>query len=103
LVNALKFTPVAGSVTLSAGRTAHNGLIITVRDTGIGIRADNIARVLEPFVQLDETAARGAGLGLPIAVQLVEAHKGTLRIESEVGAGTSVIISLPADSARLKL
>jgi signal transduction histidine kinase len=112
LANALKFTPAGGRITLTAEMTTRDEMILTVRDTGIGIPAEDIPRVLEPFVQLDGSvngsangslngSVHGAGLGLPIALQLVEAHGGTMRIESVFGAGTSVIISLPPGSARL--
>ena len=101
--NALKFTPTHGGITISAALTDGNGLQITVADTGVGIPADDIKRVLEPFVQLDNDVherAHGAGLGLPIAQQLVEAHGGWLRIESVPGQGTSATIALPAGSGR---
>jgi signal transduction histidine kinase len=101
LGNALKFTPAGGCVTIGAARGENNGFELTIRDTGIGISEADIPRVLEPFVQLDDSTAQGAGLGLPIASQLVEAHGGTFRIESKRGEGTVVIISLPANTARL--
>jgi len=115
LGNALKFTPAGGRITLTAEMTARDEMILAVRDNGIGIPADDIPRVLEPFVQLDGSingavngavngslngSVHGAGLGLPIALQLVEAHGGTMRIESVFGAGTAVIITLPPGSAR---
>jgi signal transduction histidine kinase len=78
---------------------------VTVRDTGMGMRPDDIPRALEPFQQLDGGLARsfpGTGLGLPIAKGLVEAHGGTLRIESVLGEGTAVTIQLPASAARLR-
>ena len=104
LANALKFTPPGGRITLTADMTGRDEIILVVRDNGVGIPAEDIPRVLEPFVQLNgpiNGSVHGAGLGLPIALQLVEAHGGTMRIESVFGAGTAVIISLPPGSARL--
>jgi signal transduction histidine kinase len=99
--NALKFTPSGGRITLFAELTDGEALQIVVADTGVGIAAEDISRVLQPFVQLDNDvheSAHGAGLGLPIVKQLVEAHGGWLGIQSAVGQGTSVTITLPADS-----
>jgi len=104
LGNALKFTPSGGRVVISALVTDPGEVQISIQDTGTGIQPEDIARVLEPFVQL-ETPSRhnmqGAGLGLPIAKQLVEAHDGRLSIESVFGQGTTVTVTLPASSARL--
>ncbi|HEY1856115.1 sensor histidine kinase [Acidocella sp.] len=102
--NALKFTPTDGQITLFVELTDGNALQITVADTGVGIPADDIKRILEPFVQLENDvhqSAHGAGLGLPIVKQLVEAHGGNLTIESALGRGTIVTIALPAGSGRL--
>ena len=71
-----------------------------VSDTGIGIAAEDIPRALERFGQVDNALSRkydGAGLGLPLSKRLVELHDGTLKIESTVGAGTTVTIQFPAD------
>jgi signal transduction histidine kinase len=98
--NAIKFTPSGGKVTLAALPTADGGLTIKVADTGIGIRAEEIPRALEPFQQVEQNLSRrfeGSGLGLPLAKQLVELHGGTLTIMSELGKGTTVFISLPPD------
>jgi two-component system, cell cycle sensor histidine kinase PleC len=70
-----------------------------VHDTGIGIAPDDIAKVLTPFGQVvaqDGEPREGTGLGLPIARGLVERHGGSLKIESRLGHGTRVRISLPA-------
>lgn len=102
--NALKFTPTGGRVTICAGLADGKALRIVVADTGVGIPTEDIPRVLEPFVQLDNDvheSAHGAGLGLPIVKQLVEAHGGRLEIESAPGQGTKVTIILPASNARL--
>ena len=98
LSNAIKFTPASGSVTLSVRREAGS-LAISVVDTGIGMRAEDIPRALEPFRQVDAALSRkheGAGLGLPLAKRLTVLHGGTLAIESRLGEGTRVTVRLPA-------
>jgi PAS domain S-box-containing protein len=99
LSNAIKFTPKGGRVVLSAHPAEGNAVNITVADTGIGIAAKDISKVLEPFGQADNAHSRrqqGTGLGLPIVKALVELSGGTFRLESEPGRGTSVTIRLPA-------
>ena len=97
LTNAIKFTRQYGSVNIHAHRDTA-GLYIEVADTGIGIAEENIANVLTPFVQVDNSLARkyeGAGLGLPIAKKLVEMHGGTLGMKSTLNVGTTATITLP--------
>jgi signal transduction histidine kinase len=91
LSNAVKFTPRAGTVILRAQIEADGACLISVVDTGIGIAADDIPKVLQPFGQVDGTYARahgGTGLGLSIVRALVELHGGTFRLESAPGKGT---------------
>ena len=95
--NAVKFTPSGGRVRVSAAIEADR-LAITVADTGIGMRPEDVAIALEPFRQIDGPLSRrydGTGLGLPLAKALVELHGGRLEIESAPGAGTLVRICLP--------
>jgi signal transduction histidine kinase len=95
--NAIKFTPAAGQVTISAEIDGHT-LQIRIRDTGIGMCADDIPLVLQPFYRVNsvlDSKHQGAGLGLPFAKSVVELHGGTLAIESELGAGTTVTVTLP--------
>jgi PAS domain S-box-containing protein len=97
--NALKFTPRGGKVTLSARGNSDGSLAISVRDTGIGIAAEDMQMVLAPFGQVESAFSRkhhGAGLGLPLARSLTELHGGALTIESELGIGTTVTVTLPA-------
>jgi PAS domain S-box-containing protein len=99
LSNSLKFTPRGGSVTLAAAVTADGGMALSVRDTGIGIAADQIETVLAPFGQVESAFSRehhGTGLGLPLAKSLIELHRGSLTLESEPGTGTTVTLFLPA-------
>jgi signal transduction histidine kinase len=99
--NGIKFTPAGGSVTV---RVASNGrgLTFTVRDTGIGIPAQKLADIFEPFQQLDGSATRrygGTGLGLALVRRIVEAHGARVLVESEEGRGTAVGFTLPSVSS----
>jgi two-component system cell cycle sensor histidine kinase PleC len=99
LSNAVKFTPPGGRVTVSAGRSPDGELEIAVADTGIGIGADDLRRVVQPYVQIESVLTRtrsGLGLGLPLVKQMVELHGGQFRLESALGAGTTVTVCFPA-------
>jgi signal transduction histidine kinase len=99
LSNAVKFTPAGGNVRVSTA-LGLDGFAIAIADSGIGIAKEDIPRALERFGQIDSTLARkyeGSGLGLPLSKHLAELHGGTLTIKSEVGAGTVVTVSFPAD------
>jgi len=100
--NAVKFTPAGGTVAVAAGRLDDGRTRIVVRDTGIGIAADDLARVREPFQQVESALNRrhdGAGLGLAITDRLVRLHGGTLDLASRPGEGTVATITLPAERA----
>jgi PAS domain S-box-containing protein len=97
--NAVKFTERGGRVDIAAQLANDGGVDIVVRDTGIGMRAEDIARVGEPFLQVDGRLSRkfeGTGLGLVIAKRLTEMHDGALCIDSVPGSGTTMTIRLPA-------
>jgi len=100
LSNAVKFTPSGGEVRLSARLDGQGGMIVSVKDTGIGIAAEDISKVLSPFGQVDSSLSReyeGTGLGLHLARTLMELHGGRLVIESELGVGTEVSCYFPAE------
>ncbi len=100
LSNAVKYTPSGGHVWLTAKQLARNRVCITVRDDGVGIPAADVPRLFERFYRVDKArsrAAGGTGLGLAIAKEIVEQHKGTIKLESEYGIGTIVTITLPTD------
>jgi PAS domain S-box-containing protein len=100
LSNGVKFTSAAEHdhrVDVTVTPTRHR-LEIRVSDTGIGMRAEDIKVALEPFRQIDDSIARrhqGTGLGLPLAKTLSELHGGELKVTSEPGRGTTVVVSLP--------
>jgi signal transduction histidine kinase len=73
---------------------ARPAVVVEVIDTGSGIPADVLARVFDPFFTT-KAEGKGTGLGLPICKRIVEQHRGTLEIESEVGKGTTVRVTLP--------
>lgn len=103
LSNALKFTPSGGRVVLAAVMREDNGLDISVKDTGIGIAAEDIPVVLSPFGQVESPLSRkhhGTGLGLPLAKSLAELHGGSLHLRSTPHVGTMVTVHLPPQRVR---
>jgi signal transduction histidine kinase len=96
--NAVKFTPKGGRVEIAVAADAREGIAVSVRDTGIGIPADNIERVMRPFEQVETSYARshgGTGLGLPYSAKLAELHAGSIRLESALHQGTTATLWLP--------
>ncbi len=99
LSNAVKFTEPGGTITVTMKVDTRCGLSIAVRDSGIGIAATDLPRVLQPFVQVDSALNRthsGTGLGLPLTAAMVDLHGGKLAVESELGRGTTAIVTFPA-------
>ncbi|AOK88436.1 MULTISPECIES: sensor histidine kinase [Paenibacillus] len=92
--NAIKFSHESSIIFLSLQRMDGN-IEISVQDTGIGISAENLARVRDRFFQVDHQNG-GTGLGLAISQQFIERHHGQMLIRSELGAGTTITVSLPA-------
>jgi len=100
LSNAIKFTPPGGTVRIYAERVTDGGLKISVCDTGIGIAREDIPLVLKPFGQVKSVMTRqfeGTGLGLPLVKAMIHQHGGDLHIESELGVGTTISITFPAE------
>jgi len=95
--NALKHTPVGGRVDVRVRRHGQSAQV-EVADTGAGIAPEHLPRIFDRFYRADKARARaqgGTGLGLAIAKMLVEAHDGQLQLNSTVGVGTQVTVSLP--------
>jgi signal transduction histidine kinase len=104
LSNAVKFNNESGSVSVSATLNPRGDLAVAISDTGCGIPADYLDRVLEPFGQVEDHLTReteGVGLGLPLARAMIGLHGGDLTLTSEVGVGTLVEVTLPADRLRI--
>jgi len=100
LSNAAKFTNSGDTILLSVF-TLNDEIIISVKDNGIGIPADKLSIITQPFTQAETNphkAHDGSGLGLSIVKSLVEAHHGSLTIESEAGKGTTVIVKFPSQN-----
>jgi cell cycle sensor histidine kinase DivJ len=95
--NAIKFTERGGKVTVSAG-VEGSRLMLRVTDTGVGIAADDLKRIGDPFFQAGKTYQRrheGTGLGLSIVKSLVGLHAGELTVQSRIDEGTTVTVALP--------
>lgn len=100
LSNAIKYSPAGATVTLTAQETADS-INLAVSDTGMGISAANQARLFTKFFRVDNSTTRqesGTGLGLYITKHLVEAHGGSIRVESAEGKGATFAISWPKTS-----
>jgi signal transduction histidine kinase len=110
VTNAIKYTPRGGHVDISLTRRPHDEVALSVRDTGIGISASDLSHVFERFWRADRVRSRriassesswaldrgGFGLGLSIAQWIVQAHGGTLTVQSRLGRGSMFVVTLPA-------
>lgn len=99
--NAIKHTPESGRISLHAYQTDNKHLEISIQDTGAGIPKKDLARIFERFYRVDKARSRnmgGTGLGLSIAREIIKAHGGIIRLESEMNVGTVVTFSLPIQS-----
>jgi len=96
MTNAVKFTPPGGRISITA-REDGNGVIVSVKDNGIGIPKEEQSRLFKPYsrIQSDRQKQPGLGLGLAIAKQVVELHGGKIWVDSEAGGGSSFYFSLP--------
>ena len=95
--NAVKFTPAQGTITVFA-RSGAGGVVISVRDTGVGIEQKHLTRVFERFYRVDKGRSRdmgGTGLGLSIVKNLAAAMHGDVRVESTPGTGSTFFVELP--------
>ena len=98
--NAVKFTPEGGKVTVKAWARPDSGCVMQIIDTGIGMAPEDIPRALTRFGQVDRHLSldqSGSGLGLPLAKALVELHGGSIDLQSQPNAGTTVTVRFPAE------
>ncbi|MBC8089648.1 MAG: PAS domain-containing protein [Phycisphaerae bacterium] len=103
LSNAIKFTTPGGTVSLETASDIAGRVRIVVRDSGIGIAAENLGRIFEPFVRINVPEGReqrGTGLGLAISQTFARGMGGTLTVESEPGAGSAFTLTLPGAASR---
>jgi protein-histidine pros-kinase len=99
LANAVKFTDPGGAVEIGAAPLDGDRFKVWVKDTGIGIKAEDMKRLFREFEQLESGAARrfeGSGLGLALSRKLVEHQRGSIDAESEYGKGSTFTVTLPA-------
>ena len=99
LENAVRYTPADGKISVSLLEKESNA-VVSISDTGIGIPPEHLPHIFERFYRVDKARARadgGIGLGLAIAKIIAESHKGKIDVESEVGKGTTFIISIPVE------
>ena len=98
LSNAIKFTQDGGKVEIFAASYGAHHFKLVVKDTGIGIKSEDLQRIFRPFEQLDSSASRrheGTGLGLAVTQKIVELQGGTIGVESEFGRGSTFTIVMP--------
>lgn len=99
MTNAIKFSPPGGIVNIEMRRAAGGNFQLAIADAGVGIKAEDIQRIFEPFVQAENGANRrfgGVGLGLAIARKIARLHGGDITLESQPGAGTTAYLTIPA-------
>jgi two-component system NtrC family sensor kinase len=102
MINAIDATEPGGTVTvktgfsLSKGKTDQDGIEITISDTGCGISKENLGKIFDPFFTTKDVG-QGTGLGLSVSYGIVERHGGNIRVQSEVGKGSSFTIWLPLE------
>lgn len=97
VANAIKYSPGGGTVSLSA-ENCPEGVIICVRDQGIGIPAEDLNKIFDRNFRIDRPGSRktrGSGQGLAIVARIIKGHGGTLQVESEVGKGSAFFFTLP--------
>jgi heavy metal sensor kinase len=106
LENAVRHTPAGGQIALSASRAPTTGeVVLTVADSGEGIALEHLPRLFDRFYRVDSARSRGTGgfgLGLAICQWIVQAHRGTIAVESTAGVGTTFKIRLPSPPSGIR-
>lgn len=105
VINAIKFTPSSGTIEVKVN-VANGRLHMTVEDTGVGIPPEVLPRIFERFWQVDTSSTRkfqGAGIGLALVRSLTEAMEGHVKVESQIGQGTTFTVDLPTEAAAVEI
>jgi signal transduction histidine kinase len=105
VINAIKFTPSSGTIEVKVA-VMEEKLLLTVEDSGVGIPPDVLPRIFERFWQVDSSSTRkfqGAGIGLALVRSLSEAMGGEVKVDSQLGRGTSFTVTLPAVAATVAI
>ena len=105
LSNAIKFTPRGGRIVIAGEQLEEGRVKVSVRDTGVGIAPEDLARLARPFEQIESQLSKtqqGTGLGLALTKSLVELHGGALELTSAPGQGTTASFSLPVRQPQVK-
>ena len=105
VINAIKFTPSSGTIEVKVTAADHV-LLLTVEDTGVGIPPEVLPRIFERFWQVDTSSTRkfqGAGIGLALVRSLTEAMDGSVKVDSQLGHGTTFTITLPAEASLIHI
>ncbi|RDI38039.1 sensor histidine kinase [Falsibacillus pallidus] len=98
LVNSIKFTPAGGTIAIEAREENEDQLAVRINDTGIGMDEDAVMHMFERFYKADESRTRtteGSGLGLSIVKKIIDLHHGEIRVDSELGKGTEILVVVP--------
>ncbi|MGQ9672684.1 MAG: ATP-binding protein [Candidatus Aminicenantales bacterium] len=104
ITNAIKYNKPGGSVTVSLA-AENNSILVAVKDTGIGIAREHLPFIFDQFYRVsrrEDQKIKGTGLGLSIAKKIVEAHHGSIEVESELGQGSTFIVRLPQQNFNKK-
>jgi signal transduction histidine kinase len=96
LINALEAMPKGGRINIKTNNLKGKKVEIVLKDTGEGIPRENLRHIFDPFFSTKE-AEKGTGLGLFVAYGIIQEHKGAIKVESEMGKGTTFVITLPVD------
>ncbi|MFJ6413367.1 sensor histidine kinase [Terribacillus saccharophilus] len=94
--NSIKFTPEAGTITVTVNKTTNGQAIVKIKDSGIGMDEDAVMHMFERFYKADKSRTRNAGgngLGLSIVKKIIDLHKGKIEVNSKLGKGTEMIIT----------
>jgi signal transduction histidine kinase len=97
LDNGIKYTPPGGRVDVSVSKNEQRHVLISIKDTGVGISESELSRIFERFYRGDQSRSQtGVGLGLSLARAIARAHGGDIRVTSAPGQGSTFIVSLPS-------